>query len=735
MRKLAIFSCAFALAAAAYVWLLSPTAALTVAVIGAVLAVLTPKGDTALRVRLAAVGIAVGFLWSWGYEQLCIVPLREVCGDDVPVTVRVSDFPRSTKYGSCVEAEIEGGTMLLYLDDNYEDLQPGDQLNLRAQIVDVSRGTNENENLYFQAKDISLLGFANEEPIITPTDCVRNFPAHWAKAIRERITELFPSDTEGFMRALMMGDKYGISYATENQMVTSGIIHVFSVSGMHVSLLVGFFMMLVRNKRVAAVLAIIAMLIFAAMLGFSPSVTRAVIMNTVTLLAPIFKRENDQPTSLSVALLIILLCNPWAIASLSLQLSFLAMAGIVLFADPINMRICGFFSKVRRLHGLVRLVSANVSLSLSATVLTLPLIAVSFGSVSLIAPVSNVLLMQLVSFVFTSGFAILLLGLVTPIGMFSAWCISWLIRLILFAVENLSAIPFAAVYTDSEYVIVWVVAVYLMIAVFLFLKKERKLSHLLGAIAATLFCTLGLCMLDAPQCSVTMLDVGQGQTILVQGEMTAAVDCGGDSADENGEALARRLLMTGIGRLDALILTHYDDDHTCGLEQLSQRVEICQLYLPDIPDDSGRQEEVLKIAQRENIEIVYVTQDITLEAGTMKLRLYAPVKNSSDNEGLAALMSMGECDILVTGDMPSDAEKLLIRTKNLPQVELLVAGHHGSKYSTGAELLQATRPQAVLISVGKNPYGHPSREVLERIEEIGAQVFRTDECGDITMMR
>ena len=735
MRKLATFSCAFALSSAAYVWLLSPTAALIAAVLGAALAALIPKGDTALRVRLAAAGMAIGFLWSWGYEQLHIVPLRSVCGDDVLVAVRVSDFTQSTKYGCCVETSIEGGTMLLYLDGNYETLHPGDMLTLRAQIIDVSRGSGEDENLYYQANDISLLGFANEEPTVTKADSVTNVPAHWARAIRERITELFPEDTEGFMRALMLGDKDGIDYSLENQMTISGIVHVFSVSGMHVSLLVGFFMMLVRNKRVASVCAIFAMLLFAAMLGFSPSVTRAAIMNTIHLLAPIFKRENDPPTSLSVALLIILLINPFAIASMSLQLSFLAMAGILLFAEPLHGRICNRFPVHGKFRTLFRALSANIALSLSATVLTLPILTVSFGSVSLIAPLSNVLLMQIVSFVFTSGFAVLLLGLVTPLGTFLAWSLSWVIRLVLLLVRWLSSVPFAAIFSDSEYVVAWLAAVYVMIVVFLLVKRERKLSHLIGAIAATLFCTIGLCMLDTPECSVTVLNVGQGQTVLMQGPMTAAIDCGGDSGDEDGEALARRLLITGERRLDALILTHYDADHTCGLEQLVQRVEICRLYLPDTSDDAGRRREVLAIAQRENIEICYVTQDITLESSGLNIQLFSPVKNSSDNDGLAALMSMGECDILVTGDLSAEAEALLVRARKLPQVELLVAGHHGSKHSTSAELLHATRPQAVLISVGKNSYGHPSQEVLSRIEDIGAQVFRTDECGDITIMR
>ena len=98
-------------------------------------------------------------------------------------------------------------------------------------------------------------------------------------------------------------------------------------------------------------------------------------------------------------------------------------------------------------------------------------------------------------------------------------------------------------------------------------------------------------------------------------------------------------------------------------------------------------------------------------------------------------MSDGEYDILITGDLDSDGEAALLAQYDLPDLEVLVAGHHGSKYSTSARLLRQTTPEMVLISVGENSYGHPTQEVLNRIAAIGAAVLRTDESGDITITR
>ena len=742
MRKLVIFSGAFAVAAALYVWALPQMLALAfgIALLATGLLLLLLRKEAVKRIRIAALGLAAGMLWSCGYETFQIEPLRALCGENAAVTAEVSGYPERTEYGCRVETTIRGGTMLLYLDGAYEQLKPGDVITIQAEVVDVSQGSGESESLYFQSKDISLLAFQNEAPQISTSDAVplKYYPTYLTHALRQHITKLFPEDAEGFVRALLTGDKSGADYTVQNQMSITGLSHVFSVSGMHVSLLIGFFMALFRKKRIAAVCGIAAMLLFAAMLGFAPSVTRAVIMNAILLLAPVFKRENDPATTLSFALLVILLGNPWAIASLSLQLSFFAMAGIFLFAPKIYGRICKRLKADRKDFSgkVLRVAALSIATTFGATSLTLPLIAVNFQTVSLIAPLSNLLLLNLISVIFALSFVVLLVGMIVPLGTMLAWLLSWPIRLVLLLVKGLSKVPYAAIYIGNAYMVAWLVVVYILLLTFFLRKRGRRVWYLAGAAAATLLCAIAFSALDRPDGSFTMLDVGQGQSIVLQsGDFTVMVDCGGDSGKEDGEYAARSLLISGQMQLDALILTHYDDDHTCGIEQLFDRIDVQYIFLPDISDDSGRREEVVLAAQEAGVIIHYVTEDITLEAENAVVQILMPLSDSSDNEGLCALMSLGECDILVTGDMSIESEYRLLEKYDLPDLEVLVAGHHGSKYSTSEALLQTTQPETVLISVGKNSYGHPTQVVLDRIASIGAVVYRTDLDGDITITR
>ena len=742
MRRLAIFATAFAVAAALYVWLLPSSAAL---IGGAVLAALGIglcflRTDPAKRIRICAFGLAAGLLWSWGYETIKIKPLRSFCGEDISVSAEISGYPEKTRFGCRTEARLGGGRAMVYLDKNGMDLLPGDRITMKAEVADVSKGSGDDDSLYYQSKNISLLIFQNDEPTVVKAGKIpfRYAPVSWAKAVKGRIDVLFPEDTAGFVKGLLTGDKTDLSYHVRNQLSVTGISHAFAVSGMHVSLIAGAILFLARRRRLAAGICIPAMFLFAAMLGFSPSVTRAVIMNTVLLLAPLCKKENDPPTTLSFALLVILLGNPWAIANISLQLSFAAMAGIFLFTPRIYNRMLSWRKKeghwlITRIY---RAFAASLSASLGALSLTTPIAAACFGTVSLIGPLTNLLLLWLISVIFVLSIGTLLAGLYLPLGKIMALGLSWLIRLVLWAVKQLARIPFASVYTESPYVIAWLVCAYGMFALFLLMKNRRRVAHLLCAVVACLLCAVGFTMLDTPKASFTLMDVGEGQTILIsQGNFTAMVDCGGDRGESCGEMAARKLLMKGHSHLDALILTHYDSDHTCGLEQLADRVQIDHLLLPDISDDRGRRRGVEACAAEEGMEITYVTEDFSLEGEDLRIQLYAPVCSTEDNDGLCALMSLGDCDILVTGDMNSQAEKELLRSHHLPDIDVLVAGHHGSKYSTCAELLEQTQPEAVLISVGKTSYGHPAPEVLERIAAAGARVYRTDLNGEITIRR
>lgn len=157
-----------------------------------------------------------------------------------------------------------------------------------------------------------------------------------------------------------------------------------------------------------------------------------------------------------------------------------------------------------------------------------------------------------------------------------------------------------------------------------------------------------------------------------------------------------------------------------------------RLLLPDVEPEEPLRREIEAAAQAHGVELVYLTQDAHVTLGGASLRVYAPLGDGGANEeGLSVLCTAGAFDALITGDMNAAVERRLIKYGALPDLELLVAGHHGSKYATSEELLLATTPERAVLSVGYNTYGHPADETLERLAAAGCEIYRTDWMGTV----
>ena len=229
-----------------------------------------------------------------------------------------------------------------------------------------------------------------------------------------------------------------------------------------------------------------------------------------------------------------------------------------------------------------------------------------------------------------------------------------------------------------------------------------------------------------------VLNVGQGQSIALSWSgMYALVDCGSSNSwYAPGEAAAYQLRTMGCGKLDYLILTHFDEDHLSGVEALLARIPVEHLLVPA----SEAQQAVLDLARTYETAVQVVDVPVELSAETGTVTVYPPEGETEDNErGLSVLASAGETDLLITGDMDAAAERKLLEQWDFSDVEVLVAGHHGSKYSTSTELLEALDPQTVCISVGDNSYGHPASETLGRLIRQGCTVYRTDLHGTVEL--
>lgn len=370
-------------------------------------------------------------------------------------------------------------------------------------------------------------------------------------------------------------------------------------------------------------------------------------------------------------------------------------------------------------------------------VFSLPLTAVHFGTVSLAALLVNPLCLWAVSILFTGGLALCLAGLFLPgVGAAFGWILAWLARYVLGVVHLAAKLPFAAVYLNSAYWTMFAVALYGLVILIAVRPEAVRKWEALAAAAVCFGVCLGCAAVEyrAAEFTFTMLDVGQGQCLVYRsGGRTTVVDCGG-VPDEAGETAARYLQSRCVFRVDDLVLTHFDSDHVNGALQLLRREQVGTLWLPDVEDGDGWRARLEAAAEDAGCRVEYVREDREISEG---VTLFAPVSGKNDNDsGVCCLASAGEYDILITGDLSKMAEYRVLARHALPDIELLVAGHHGAKTSTSEALLEITQPETVLLSVGEgNRYGHPAAETLETIEKYGAEVYRTDVQGSLTVWR
>lgn len=752
MRKLCFFSFSFALAVFACQYFLEPNWELAAA--GGALALMavaaiSVRGARRLGAVIAAAGVAAGCLYNFGYDRLIFSSALELDGVTEEFTAKVADFPVATDYGSYVDIRIDADrgpdlkARAYVFDDAADKLRPGDVIRMTADLGRADR-VGEREITGYTSKGYMLFASDGREIELVSSDgvTVTNFHRYLAKAIRDRIDEIFPLGTGDFMRALLTGDRTGLNEDVEldSAMERAGVSHIVAVSGLHVSILAGCLLTVLGRRRWAVMATVPVLLLFMAVSGFSPSVVRAVVMQLFVLTAPLIMRESDSLTSLAAALLLLLLINPYAVTGVGMQLSFLATLGIIVFTPRIN----GFLTKgvkkgKKLLSRAVRWVAGTLSATLGALLLTTPVSAYYFGCVSIIAPVTNILVLWAVTPAFFLGALAVGVGFVyLPAGAAVAYAPAVLVRYIMWVVKLLAKPFLAAVYLDGTAAVAWFTVTYLSVVLIAALRLGAIWLLRVGCLSATALCVMfvwkDVALSAGGGYTMTVLDVGQGQGIVVTaGDHMAVIDCGSMSGENAGRIAERYIRAMGRDRVDVLILTHYHTDHANGAERLIADLDVDTLILPEPRfAESDLDEEVIAAGERAGCGVIYVTDKLTVALGDTSVTVYPPLGEETENErGLMMTLEHDRFETLITGDAPGYLELQFIDRYDVGDIECMVVGHHGSAGSTTEELLDAVTPEVAVISVGENSYGHPTEAVLERLRERDIQILRTDESGNI----
>ena len=752
MRVLATVSFSFAIGciAAALLpwegWLLWAALFLLCAAL-AVLALkrrLAGKEKLRLRALLILFSLAVALGYCAGYERVFIAPLTEQCGDVLPFEGTVTEYPIATESGAKVTVSLGFAQKAVYYGgEELLALQPGQRLHGSAYWQDAGKIRDEVITT-FSTKGVYVLLYDRDDLTVEAGDpqALRWLPRRAARAVQERIAAIWDdAETVGFLAAMLTGERGGLSVETETALSEAGLSHLLAVSGLHCTFLVALLGLLIPpvRRRLFAACAIGVLLFYMLMTGLSPSIVRSCIMLTFVLTAPLLRRDSDGPTSLGAALLLILLCNPYAAAGIGLQLSFAATGGILLLGG----RLYEWMMKLPVTQPLLRkgwsFLAAGTASSLGALVFTVPLTAHYFRVFTLVSPLSNLLVVPAAGWAFMSSFLTVLVSFLSlPAARFLGW-VSWaLVRYSLWVAGQIMALPGHALYLANRYLKYWLTYAYMMFGACCLSRGRRKyvLAGILAALTLVLTVFLGAREYRYGQLGVLTLDVGQGESILLYSDDRAVlVDCGSSNTYvDAGKIAADQIATMGLERLEAVVVTHYHADHTNGLYQLLSRTKVERLYLPRMEDEYGVKARLLETAQRYEIPVVYVDAQTELTLGYAALQLYPPLGEGDLNEqGLTVLCSAGDYDALITGDMAGSTEKLLVERYPLPDIELLIVGHHGSKYSSTTEFLDALQPETAVISVGDNNYGHPTREALLRLVAVGCEIYRTDLQGNVLL--
>ncbi|MBR3692072.1 MAG: ComEC/Rec2 family competence protein [Clostridia bacterium] len=728
----AAFAAAAALAAYAHLsgallfWLAASLAMLFAA------AVLFCPRRVRSAVLLVLAGLSLAFLLTGVREITHRLPAEALVTPEGEFTATVLSYPEETSSGrlSAYTVQLSGSRLRAVLYTDSAEFLPGDTLTFTGSAERPTRDKNFDFDRYLRAKNIWLTLFSAKTPArISHTDSLRFLPIRISEGIRRRMCDALPGDAGGLLTGVMLGGRDSLSPVFSEAASRSGLSHMFAVSGMHLSVFAGMLLFLCRSRRAVFVL-IPCCGFFAVMTGLSPSVLRAAFVLILPLLAPWFGRESDRLNTLFFALAVLLVANPAQIASLSLLYSFGAMLGLLLYGDRLRAYFVrpaeNFPRPLRKIWGFF---ASGAAAYLAASLFSLPITAVTFRHLPVAGLAANVLLVWTLPPLFLGGYLVWLLLLLFPAQ--SLW-ISAAARpfpeLVRQAVLFFGSGP--SVGLGDTPLFVWFLLAYAGLILCLLLPPRRP-NLLYAALASGGLC-LALLISQPLSAGVTVdwLDVGSGQCVLLQcGRSTVMLDCGGDRPSEAAEDA---LFGANRRKIDLLVLSHTDADHSGGVAALLDKGLVRHLVLSDVAAGEDRGAELIARAAQAGCAVTVLSEDVRLSLPGAELTLFCADPPDSQ-PCITTLFSCGDTDIFFAADISAAGELSLLRRGKLPDLEILTVAHHGSAYSTSTQFLALAKPETAIISVGENRYGHPHPDTLSRLQAAGVAVRTTLSEGRIRL--
>ena len=559
------------------------------------------------------------------------------------------------------------------------------------------------------------------------------------ETLRKQVKQAMSPKDSGLLLGMLLGESAWVEGETLRLFQRLGLSHLLSVSGSHVSLLMGLiavlFSYLSLPRKITGCGIFLLLVCYGILCGGKASICRAGILGSGVLWGNLHRKKADSSAFLGAALLILLAWHPFWVWDIGFQLSFSAALGLITLQKPVQ----------ERLHFLPPFFAAGLSVPISAQLLSLPFLVQHFHSLSFVSLPANLFLVPLLSLVLSLTAVGSVLGAVGAkiVARFFLSIAAQSTGFCLWLGEFLCKLPGSHWITGA--VLPWIWPLYGLLLVALFNKSQfgywgkwlRGGTVFLSGIGI-LFILL-LPQFQNKNFTVYFLDVGQGDCALVCTPDGGHIlmDTGGLSGGYDvGERIIVPVLRgLGVEKVDAVFLSHGHHDHTGGLAGLLRWIPVESLYLPRETLTPNLEYIIKQGINMKNVKFVYkiqTNQKVFLK-GSIICTVEAPeepAKGGSNETSAIVRVTADGRSILFTGDAPAEIEHLAA-TKQI-RSDVLKVSHHGSKTSSDWEFLQAVAPQLAVISVGReNRFGHPHQETINKLSALSIPVARTDQSGAI----
>lgn len=563
------------------------------------------------------------------------------------------------------------------------------------------------------------------------------------------IGDIFPSQEAGILKAMLLGERSQLDQEVKGWYQSAGISHIMAISGLHMSLL-GISIWKMVNfcgipAGIGAALSVFLLAGYGILIENPTTAFRALLMFGIFMGAKILGRSYDLFTALALAAILLLTDNPDLLWDCGFQMSFMAVAGIGGYG---NAQIKLLREMGKDFSGRAGKIRQNLLMGLFLWFFTLPVVLSSFYQVSVAGILCNLLVIPLMPLAVGSGGAAMLLGSVhTGLGSIvgiPAYGILKLYSILGQAAEK----SVWGIWTPGQPLAERIVVYYLVLGsswlLLLWIKKKKKIlpaGGIYGITAGILLFLMGGSGKALTQ--ITVLDVGQGDGIVVQGEGEAFLIDGGSSSEKKvgSYVLLPYLKQQGIGKLTGIFLTHTDEDHVNGAREVLEEAKkgwfsVRYLFMPYWMGESEEGKELAEMAKEAGATVRFLCAGDQVRTEEMTFQILFPGKEDyRENPNGGSLVLSWESQRMrgiFTGDLPMEQEKEVILEEG--DYDFLKVGHHGSNGSSSEEFLARISPRIALISCGRNNrYGHPGKESMERIRQEGAEIFRTDILGAVTV--